>query len=289
MKRTVALLLSLALILICFTACGKKEDYTLGIGVAEAVDYEKGTITQAVAGVLTDSEGNIVLVRLDAVEYKVEVTGGKITVYVPTACRDDEKNTAFKADADYLEKLAEGKSKTEAEALDLNGTDEAGAYAGVLLRAVKKALSSEYKTAFKSEADLSLGVSLFAHASADDEKGALAFGASFAAIAACDGRIMGAVLDESDGITVTLGEEDGKIISHNYRGTKLELGENYCMDDYNPYAVGEWYEQAAAYVKSLYYKPTDRLDEIPDGNISGCTISVENYRAAVIKAARRVR
>ena len=289
MKKTVALLLSLALIIICFTACGAKEDYTLGIGIAEEVDYEKGTIIQAVAGIVTDTDGNVVLTRLDAVEYNVKVEGGNATVYVPTACRDDEDNSAFKADADYLEEYARGKTEAELDALDLNKLDKSGAYSNLLLRAIKKALSSEYKTAFKSESDLTLGVSLFAYASADDEKGTLTLGASFAAIAAYDGRIMGAVLDESDGITATIGEEDGKITSHSYRGTKLELGENYCMDDYNPSAAGEWYEQAAAYVKSLYYKPTDRLDEIPDGTIAGCTIGVENYRAAVIKAARRVR
>lgn len=292
MKRIIALSLCLALILICFTACAGKENYTIGIGVAETVDYDNGIIRQAVAGVVTDENGTVKLVRLDAVEYTVQYDGGEPVVYVPTACRDDEKNTEFKTDADYLEKLLEGKSKAEVEALtvaDVNGNQ--GKYTADLLRAVLKALASKHAAGFTSSSELTMGVSLFANASADNEKGTLKLGASFAAVAAAGGKVMGTVIDESDGITVSLSDE-GVILSHSYRGTKLELGDAYGMltnSDYYGSKLAEWYDQAAAYAKSMYYKPTDRIDTIPDGVIAGCTIGTDNYRAAVIKAARRVR
>ena len=288
MKKLIALIFSLAVIVSCFTACEKKEEYTVAIGVAENVDYENATIMQAVAAVVTDKAGKIVLARLDAVEYVIETDDGEPIIYVPLSIRDSD-NRDFKSAADFLEGYAEGKTKDEIEALNSEALGEnANGYTPGLIRAISKALNNQYPTKFESTFNITAGVSLFAYASADDETGTVTLGVSYAAIAADNDRIGGAVIDENE-ITVTLGEEDGKIISHAYKGTKLEQGEDYHMDDYNPYAVGEWYEQAAEYVKTLYYKPIDTFDEIPESKTAGCTIDTANYHAALIKASRRVR
>ena len=289
MKKITALFLTLALSLLCFTACGKKEEYTVRVGVAETVDYESGIIRQTVAGVLTDKGGNVVLTRLDAIEYEIAAKDGEILVYVPVALRDKDNNTDFINAADYLEGYTANKTVNEVAELtgDMLG-ENVNEYTADLIRAISKALNSEYPTTFKSVPDLTSGVSLFAYAEADNEKHTLTLGVSYAAIAAADGKVMGAVIDENE-LTVTLDPEGGEISSHQYVGTKLEQGENYHMDDYNPEAVGEWYEQAAAYVKTVYYKPVDRIDEIPEGTTAGCTIETANYHAAIIKASRRVR
>ena len=297
MKKLIALLFIISISLSLLSSCAKKEEFALSIGVAEAVDYENGVIRQSVAAVVTDANGKIVLTRLDAVEYEVKLDGGEAVIYVPLAIRDEVKNNSFIQAANALEASVKGMTKAGAEAALAPDENEDDSYTQDLSRAVLKALASNYPTKFSSVPDLSAGVSLFANAAIGTEKDkddqtkeipTLTLGVSFAAIAAEGGRVRGAVIDENE-LTVKLDGENGKITAHSYVGTKLEQGEDYHMDDYNPYAIGEWYEQAAAYVKELNYKPVDRIDTLPEGTTAGCTIDTANYFAAVIKASRRVR
>ena len=285
MKRFLALTLCIVTLL-SLCACARNEKYTVAIGVAESVDYEAKTARNAFAGVVFDKDGKVELARLDAIEYSLIFNDGTPKVYVPLAYRDSKGNDDFKAAADYLEGFVIGKTKDEIKAIVT--IDGANKYTPELLRALCKACDSVYTTTFESKPTLVGGVSAFSYVSCDKEKGKVSFGTSFAAIAAENGKIMGAVIDENE-ISINFDGEAQTIKSHSYVGTKLEQGEEYHMDEYNPYAIAEWYEQAAAYSHSLYYKPIDRLAAIPRENVAGCTIATENYFAAAIKASKRVR
>ena len=285
MKRIFALILCIAMML-TLSACARKEEYTVAIGVAESVDYSAATARNTFAGVVFDEEGKVELARLDAIEYTLMFSDGTPKVYVPLAYRDSKGNDDFKTMANYLETLVVGKTKDEIKAIET--VEGANKYTPELLRALVKACDSVYPIAFESKPELLGGVSAFAYVSCDATNNKVSFGVSFAAIAAEDGKIMGAVIDENE-ISITYDGESESITAHSYVGTKLEQGEEYHMDEYNPYALAEWYEQAAAYSHSLYYKPIDRLAAVPSVNVAGCTIATDNYFAAAIKASKRVR
>ena len=81
MKRTLSLLLLLAMVVMSVASCSSpaesntEKDYTLGIGVAMTISGVKASAT--VAAVVTDADGKIVICRIDAIdsEAKVDATG----------------------------------------------------------------------------------------------------------------------------------------------------------------------------------------------------------------------
>ena len=95
MKKVISVLL-LACMLLTLTACGEKApataEYKLGMGVSvslDSSDTNKAQVDATVATVVTDSEGKIVLCRIDCAQNKMDVTGGQVdTAATYTTKRD---------------------------------------------------------------------------------------------------------------------------------------------------------------------------------------------------------
>ena len=113
MKKVISVLL-LACMLLTLTACGSQPaapatdptaeateapaaetaeaEYKLGMGVSvslDSSDTNKAQVDATVATVVTDSEGKIVLCRIDCAQNKMDVTGGQVdTAATYTTKRD---------------------------------------------------------------------------------------------------------------------------------------------------------------------------------------------------------
>ena len=113
MKKAISVLL-LACMLLTLTACGSQPaapatdptaeateapaaetaeaEYKLGMGVSvslDSSDTNKAQVDATVATVVTDSEGKIVLCRIDCAQNKMDVTGGQVdTAATYTTKRD---------------------------------------------------------------------------------------------------------------------------------------------------------------------------------------------------------
>ena len=113
MKKVISVLL-LACMLLTLTACGSQPaapatdptaeateapaaetaeaEYKLGMGVSvslDSSDTNKAQVAATVATVVTDSEGKIVLCRIDCAQNKMDVTGGQVdTAATYTTKRD---------------------------------------------------------------------------------------------------------------------------------------------------------------------------------------------------------
>ena len=113
MKKVISVLL-LACMLLTLTACGSQPaapatdptaeateapaaetaeaEYKLGMGVSvslDSSDTDKAQVDATVATVVTDSEGKIVLCRIDCAQNKMDVTGGQVdTAATYTTKRD---------------------------------------------------------------------------------------------------------------------------------------------------------------------------------------------------------
>ncbi|MBQ6883078.1 MAG: hypothetical protein IJO25_01835, partial [Clostridia bacterium] len=114
----------------------------------------------------------------------------------------------------------------------------------------------------------------------------------YSAIAEAEGKIVGAILDESDSTLKV--EIENKVITAlswnagNKTQTKLEQGDNYGMVAWGG-ANGEWYTQAQNYANTTIGKATTELTDLPIENVAGCTIYMGGMKATLIKGALNVR
>lgn len=93
---------------------------------------------------------------------------------------------------------------------------------------------------------------------------------------------------------------DGAVDAAASYKSKMELGDDYNMKKYRPEAVGEWYEQAQAFEAYCVGKTAEEIENIPtqiseqDGRViaadeallAGCTIQIDDFRKAVVKACK---
>ncbi|MBQ7362835.1 MAG: hypothetical protein IJW48_00120 [Clostridia bacterium] len=308
---SIFVILTLTLSILSLSSCEVfSKDRTLSIGVYESV--VNGELTETVAAIVTEEDGTIVLCRLDAVTYSPAVDAyGEPIIAVPKTVSEQggtvyeqmrrfEEYAVGKTVGELLEEFNPSDSspyfyETSADyVLLIPGFISPGHYAAAIERADK----NEYKTAFRSK-NLECAVAMFLEPSAptfpepstDKSTMSLTLTGSFAAVAASGGKIAGAIIDANEVVLTVTHASDGTltVIEKSSQGTKLEQGEDYGMDDYNPYAIGDWYEQAGAYVKALGGIKTEGLEtELPE-NTAGCTIDTDSYRAALKKAAARTK
>ena len=159
MKKVISVLL-LACMLLTLTACGSQPaapatdptaeateapaaetaeaEYKLGMGVSvslDSSDTDKAQVDATVATVVTDSEGKIVLCRIDCAQNKMDVTGGQVDTAATYTTKRDLKydyNMVKYSDAtlewfeqvENLEKWVVGKTADEIKNIETRVNEE---------------------------------------------------------------------------------------------------------------------------------------------------------------------
>ena len=307
MKKVISVLL-LACMLLTLTACGAETpaaeptaapaeateapaeateapaeaaetEYKLGMGVSvslDSSDTNKAQVDATVATVVTDSEGKIVLCRIDCAQNKMDVTGGQVDTAATFTTKRDLKydyNMVKYSNAtlewfeqvENLEKWVVGKTaediknietRVNEEGYNVAVDEELFASCSISLEAfqdaIVKACNDEKGSTFTTADAFTLGVSAISNSTesvsaADSEDGNAMvkmyteFGA---AAVGSDGKILAALTDAiQPKITVSA---DGEIVSKDYTATKRELGDDYNMVKYGN-AIAEWDAQAKAF------------------------------------------
>lgn len=301
MKRFLALALLLCL---SFTlvACGggdKEKDYTLSIGVSLTENSSTLKYTNTVAGVVVDGDGKIVLCRIDALDCQFTVDGREFNLPSALQSKDDkgdnygmtgiaDKGEWYKQ-ARHFETFVVGKTLADVQSITGEETDlTAGCTIGVdeFVEAIENALKSEHKKAFKATGDLTGGVSVITKASSASNVVTVA--SDFAMTVIAGGKIAASIIDSNEVKVSFSGENEDYVYAHKeYKGTKLEQGDNYGMAAYAE--QGEWYVQAQKFADTSVGKNVSDLAALDTENVAGCTMGVDGYKAALEKAGTKVR
>ena len=307
MKKVISVLL-LACMLLTLTACGAETpaaeptaepaeatdapaeateapaeaaeaEYKLGMGVSVSLDSSDTNLAQVdatVAAVVTDSEGKIVLCRIDCAQNKMDVTGGQVDAAATFTTKRDLKydyNMVKYSNAtlewfeqvENLEKWVVGKTaediknietKINEEGYSVAVDEELYASCSISLEAfqdaIVKACNDEKGSTFTTADAFTLGVSAISNAAesvsaadSDDGNAMVKMYTEFGAAAVgSDGKILAALTDAiQPKITVSA---DGEILNKDFTATKRELGDDYNMVKYGN-AIAEWDAQAKAF------------------------------------------
>lgn len=257
-----------------------EAEYKLGMGVSvslDSSDTDHAQVDATVATVVTDSEGKIVLCRIDCAQNKMDVTGGQVDTEATYTTKRDLKfdyNMVKYSNAtlewfeqvENLEKWVVGKTaediknietKVNEEGYNVAVDEELFASCSISLEAfqdaIVKACNDEKGSTFTAAPDsFTLGVSAISNSkesvsAADSEDGNAVvkmyteFGA---AAVGSDGKILAALTDAiQPKITVSA---EGEIVSKDFTATKRELGDDYNMVKYGN-SIAEWDAQAKAF------------------------------------------
>ena len=335
MKKVISVLL-LACMLLTLTACGAETpaaeptaepaeatdapaeateapaeaaetEYKLGMGVSvslDSSDTNKAQVDATVATVVTDSEGKIVLCRIDCAQNKMDVTGGQVDAAATFTTKRDLKydyNMVKYSNAtlewfeqvENLEKWVVGKTaediknietKINEEGYSVAVDEELYASCSISLEAfqdaIVKACNDEKGSTFTTADAFTLGVSAISNSTesvsaADSEDGNAMvkmyteFGA---AAVGSDGKILAALTDAiQPKITVSA---DGEIVSKDYTATKRELGDDYNMVKYGN-AIAEWDAQAKAFADYTVGMTADEVIAMETTEHNGHDVTVD--------------
>lgn len=319
MKKVISVLL-LACMLLTLTACGAatsateptaepaeateapaeateapaeaaEAEYKLGMGVSVSLDSSDTNLAQVdatVATVVTDSEGKIVLCRIDCAQNKMDVTGGQVDAAATFTTKRDLKydyNMVKYSNAtlewfeqvENLEKWVVGKTaediknietKINEEGYSVAVDEELYASCSISLEAfqdaIVKACNDGKGSTFTTADAFTLGVSAISNAAesvsaadSDDGNAMVKMYTEFGAAAVgSDGKILAALTDAiQPKITVSA---DGEILNKDFTATKRELGDNYNMVKYGN-AIAEWDAQAKAFADYTVGKTADEV------------------------------
>ena len=281
------------------------NDYTLGLGTVVSLESSKtGTaqVDATIATVVLDKDGKIVLCRVDAIQNKISIADGVLTV--PAAFKTkmeqgDDYNMAkyghslvgnetvkeWYEQAKAFETWCVGKTVSEIENMGVqtmdNGyvisSDKALLDAGCTISitdfrdAVVKACKDDQGVAFQSAGNFTLGVSANSAdsgstAAAADKDGAVQVYSDIAASVVEDGKILASL---NDAIQPKVSYNTlGEITAKSFKATKRELKEDYNMAKYGHSLVGnetvvEWYLQSAAFSKHVVGKTSADVQALP--------------------------
>jgi hypothetical protein len=286
--------------------------YTLGMGVVSNFDSSetgKAQIDSTVAAVVLDSEGKIVMARLDVAQNKMDVTDGNVTTgneYLTKMEKGDSYGMVaygnavaeWYAQAEAFEAYVVGKTADEVAGIETTTNDEGYAvaadealYAGCTMQitdfvqAVAKACNDEWAVSFNAtEGEFTLG--LAAKTTDEDstvptaeEDGVVKMYTEFgAAVVSGEGKILAALNDAiQPNITVNT---DGEIVDTQYKGTKRELGDDYNMVAYSN-AIAEWDAQSAAFSNYVVGMTADQVEGIEtEVNDEGYNVAVDEALSA---------
>ena len=335
MKKVISVLL-LACMLLTLTACGAETpaaeptaapaeateapaeateapaeaaeaEYKLGMGVSvslDSSDTNKAQVDATVATVVTDSEGKIVLCRIDCAQNKMDVTGGQVDTAATYTTKRDLKydyNMVKYSNAtlewfeqvENLEKWVVGKTaediknietRVNEEGYNVAVDEELFASCSISLEAfqdaIVKACNDEKGSTFTTADAFTLGVSAISNSTesvsaADSEDGNAMvkmyteFGA---AAVGSDGKILAALTDAiQPKITVSA---DGEIVSKDFTATKRELGDDYNMVKYGN-AIAEWDAQAKAFADYTVGMTADEVSAMETTEHNGHDVTVD--------------
>ena len=319
MKKVISVLL-LACMLLTLTACGAETpaaeptaapaeateapaeateapaeaaeaEYKLGMGVSvslDSSDTNKAQVDATVATVVTDSEGKIVLCRIDCAQNKMDVTGGQVDAAATFTTKRDLKydyNMVKYSNAtlewfeqvENLEKWVVGKTAEDIKNIETRVNEEGYSvavdeelYASCSISleafqdAIVKACNDEKGSTFTTADAFTLGVSAISNAAesvsaadSDDGNAMVKMYTEFGAAAVgSDGKILAALTDAiQPKITVSA---DGEILNKDFTATKRELGDDYNMVKYGN-AIAEWDAQAKAFADYTVGKTADEV------------------------------
>lgn len=307
MKKIVSLLILLTLAVSAFVACGApaEKEYSLSIGVVVTPSLDKAKVTETVAAIVTDTDGKIVLCRLDCLDYTAKFVDGALDTTAPAskaaqgeaydAYSPMPAGTWFKQ-ADALSAYVVGKTQAEvatvADAAGYVSDAELKASCSInvadMVKAIDNAFKSEHKTSFKTSATaMTAGVAVLASVSdttADDVKSAK-LAADFAASVLVDGAVVASILDAAEVELKSITDEGAAEAA--FKGTKREQGTAY--DAYAPMAAGTWYVQADAFALSAVGKTASDIATLASEGVAGCTIyagGLKQIVEAAVKAAK---
>jgi len=301
MKKGIALILSLAMILVVLTGCGAGgskagESVKTGLAVITSIGKsadagEKDGLAQAdstVVAVMVDKDGKIVNCKIDAVQTKINFTKeGKITTPLDTIVKSKQelktdygmiKASGIKKEwneqADAFAAYVVGKTVDQVKGMALN---EEGAPAEKELEtsvtmhvtdyiaAIEKAVANAQDLGAKSGDKLGLGIlttiAKSTDATAEKEGLAQAYSSYTATTFGADGKITSCYIDASQ--TNINFSVDGKITTDLATAfeTKNELGPKYGMAKASGIKK-EWNEQAAALAQYVTGKTVDQVKGI---------------------------
>ena len=323
MKKILAPILSVIILVgvtlgAFFLLKGLQDDktYNLSIGVSVSENFADKKVSHTVAAIVTNKKGKIVACRIDTLDYTAKVDkDGALVITKPQTKMELGSNygmvvwgdaiAEWDAQAKHFESYVTGMTLEQVLAISENltqGNAPADLIAGCTIsssvpefkNAIKKAFDNQYKTSFIAEGTIKLGVAIspsVSDASAEDNN-LINIKYGYSAIAEAGGKIVGAILDESDSTLKV--EIENKAITAlswntgNKTETKLEQGDNYGMVAWGK-ANGEWYTQAQNYANTTLGKATTELTDLPIENVSGCTIYMGGMKQALLKAASNVR
>ena len=322
MKKILAPILSVIILVgvtlgVFFIASARDTTYTLSIGVHAVEDLANSKISYTAAVIVSDDAGKIVTCRIDTVDYtaSIDQATGKLKVVKPQTKMELGSNygmvdkahaiAEWDAQAKHFESYVVGMTRENVLAISENltqGNAPADLIAGCTIsssvpefkNAIKKAFDNQYKTSFIAEGTIKLGVAISPSVSDASVEGnnLINIKYGYSAIAEAEGKIVGAILDESDNTLKV--EIENKVITalswnkDNKTQTKLEQGDNYGMVAWGK-ANGEWYTQAQNYANTTLGKATTDLTDLPIENVSGCTIYMGGMKQTLLKAASNVR
>lgn len=298
MKKLISILLLACIITVALYSCAKKErEYTLSTGTVLSEDLSSSSLSITSAAVVCDTDGRIVLCRLDCAELEARTENGKVKSYVVEKTkhelRDDygmkENSSAFAewyVQAENFEKKVVGKTLAEVGKIKSGDAELSGSCTidvSDFVKAIDKAMNSDKKVSFTGTDKISAGIAIAS--SVADSGGNAEFLADIAAVVAFEGKTVAAIADAAE---AKMNLKDGKGESFEYSGSKLELGDGYGMKEYGG-AQWEWYEQSQSYADTAVGKSPDSLDSLSVENVSGCTINAAPLKAALSRAGKNLR
>ena len=150
---------------------------------------------------------------------------------------------------------------------------------------VAEAFAYERAVSFSTSETVTLGLAIDCAVS-----GSVAAGgkitADVAGVAFAGDKVAAAMVDSMEGkYTLVIGEDQKLSVTlKEYKGTKNEQGDAYNMVTYGG-AIAEWYTQAQVYANTTVGKTVAQLADIATEGVAGCTIGVDGYKAALVRAA----
>ena len=309
MKKALALLISLVLVVSLFTGCsGKDAAAKTGLGIVSSIAKSANVgekdglaeVDSTVAAVLVDKDGKILKCVLDVAQTKINFSAeGKVLTDLATEYRSKqelkedygmkgssgigkewyEQANAF---ADYVtgKTLAEvkGIALTEGAPSDADLSSKVTVHISEMIAAIEKAVNNAQDLGAKASDKLGLGISTTIDKSKDVAEGADGLAQAYSYYSALttnkDGKITSCAIDASQG---KVNFDATGVVTTDLTvapKSKQELKEDYGMKAKS--GIGkEWYEQANSFAKYVTGKTLADVKGIAltDGAPSGADLS----------------
>ena len=326
MKKIIAIVLLLALVACSLVACKKTDetpatpdntpvakDYKLAVVVDEGLaTVSRGGATVIALALVWDAEGKIVAARFDSVQPKFALNADKTDIVAVDRVTTkvelgedygmvDKGNSIAEWDVEAaaFEQFLLGKTAADVAAFDVTqeNVQSGNLVAGctmyqsvpVFQALVAKAFAYERAVSFSTSETVTLGLAIDCAVSGSVANGGK-ITADVAGVAVAGGKVVASMIDSMEGkYTLAIGEDQKLTVTlSSYPGTKNEQGDAYNMVTYGG-AIAEWYVQAQTYANTTVGKTVAELADLAVEGVAGCTMGVDGYKAALVRAAGYVR